>query len=141
MITNDHALERGNLLAGLSERRFGFSVGIILTIVALWPLWYRGPIRPIPGSIAAVLLLLALLRPVWLHWPMIVWVWVTGKVALLVNWLVLAVAFYVVITPLALFFRLTGRDPMRRRFDKNAKTYWIAREDAEPPAKRMRFQF
>lgn len=141
MITNDHALERGNLLAGLSERRFGLSVGVILSIVALWPLWYQGSIRPIPGSIAAVLLVLALLRPVWLHWPMIAWVWLTGKVALLVNWLVLAVAFYLVITPLALFFRLTGRDPMRRRWQKDAKSYWVAREDAEPPAKRMRFQF
>lgn len=141
MITNDHALERSNLLHGLSERRFGLSVGVILSIVALWPLWRSGSIRPIPGTIAVTLLALALLRPAWLHWPMVGWVWLTGKAALTINWVVLAVAFYVVITPLALLFKITGRDPMRRRFDKAAKTYWIPREDSEPPAKRMRFQF
>ena len=32
------------------------------------------------------------------------------------------------IAPLGLLFRIFGRDPLYRRFDRSASSYWIARE-------------
>jgi Saxitoxin biosynthesis operon protein SxtJ len=39
----------------------------------------------------------------------------------------LAIIFYLVLTPLGLVFRLLGRDPLERRFEPEAETYWVAR--------------
>jgi Saxitoxin biosynthesis operon protein SxtJ len=38
--------------------------------------------------------------------------------------LILGVLFFGLITPVGLFFKLTGRDTMHRRFDPNASSYW-----------------
>ena len=42
--------------------------------------------------------------------------------------IVIDLLFYVIITPLALIMRATGRDLLRVRFDPEAKSYWIERE-------------
>jgi hypothetical protein len=39
--------------------------------------------------------------------------------------IIMAVVYFVVITPVAFIMRLIGRDPMARRFDPNAKSYRI----------------
>ncbi|MCC7146908.1 MAG: hypothetical protein IT443_10730 [Phycisphaeraceae bacterium] len=47
-----------------------------------------------------------------------------------VTVVVLAVVYYGVVTPIGLAMRMVGYDPMRRRSDKQAKTYWMARPAA-----------
>jgi Saxitoxin biosynthesis operon protein SxtJ len=44
-----------------------------------------------------------------------------------VTHVVMAFIFYLVVTPLAAIMKLRGRDPMERRFDRTAKTYWKTR--------------
>jgi len=44
--------------------------------------------------------------------------------------------YYGVLTPIALLLRLRGHDPMRRRFDPDAKTYW---QPHKPPTDRSRY--
>ncbi|MGH7174054.1 MAG: SxtJ family membrane protein [Gemmataceae bacterium] len=50
------------------------------------------------------------------------------------NWLVshviLALLYYCVFTPIALFFKLIGRDPLQRRFDRERASYWAAKPQA-----------
>jgi hypothetical protein len=58
-----------------------------------------------------------------------------------VNPLVMAVMYFVVITPVALLMRRSGKDPLRLRADGEAKTYWIMREDAERRPTAMTRQF
>jgi len=48
-------------------------------------------------------------------------------IGLLVSFVLLAAFFFLLLTPIGLLFRLLGRDPLRRRFDSNANTYWIVR--------------
>ena len=42
----------------------------------------------------------------------------------------MAIVFYVVLTPVGLIFRAIGRDPLHRRFEPTASTYWVPREPA-----------
>lgn len=42
--------------------------------------------------------------------------------------LLLGMVFYFVITPIGLFMRLIGKDPMERKIDKEATTYWNDKE-------------
>jgi hypothetical protein len=44
-----------------------------------------------------------------------------------VSHLVLALLFYGVLTPLGLFFRAIGRDPLSRNYDLEAVSYWLPR--------------
>ena len=50
-------------------------------------------------------------------------------VAFPIRWIVsqiaLALLFYLVFTPLGLYFRLKGRDPLDRQFDPDKDSYWI----------------
>jgi hypothetical protein len=42
--------------------------------------------------------------------------------------LILGVFFYLVLTPSGLVMRLLGKDPLRRRIERSAKSYWIRKE-------------
>ncbi|MCE5277772.1 MAG: hypothetical protein ABFD92_15710 [Planctomycetaceae bacterium] len=48
-----------------------------------------------------------------------------------VSTAVLAAVYFLVLTPIGLLMRLLGRDPMCRRFDRSAPTYWRAHAGAE----------
>jgi Na+/proline symporter len=56
------------------------------------------------------------------------WMYVTFPIAWTVSHVLLGLVYFVVATPVALLMRLLGRDSMNRRFDRSAKTYWIARQ-------------
>lgn len=51
----------------------------------------------------------------------------------LVSTLVLTLVYLLVFTPVALVFRLRGRDVLHRRFDKTADSYWVKHECHENP--------
>jgi hypothetical protein len=55
------------------------------------------------------------------------WMYAAAPVGWTVSHLVLAIVYYGVVTPLGLIMRLLGHDPMRRRFDRSAESYWIER--------------
>ena len=43
-----------------------------------------------------------------------------------------------VLTPIGLVMRWSGRDPMRRRFEREAKSYWVVRKRDEEPSRYFR---
>ncbi len=49
---------------------------------------------------------------------------VTAPLVLLIHDLVLSLAFFVVVVPVGLIFRLFGRDPLQLKIDRGAGTYW-----------------
>ena len=53
-----------------------------------------------------------------------------------VSFIVLALFYFLLITPIALAFRLAGRDPLNRRFEQDTDTYWIKRH---PPDRLDRY--
>ncbi|MDX2150924.1 MAG: SxtJ family membrane protein, partial [Bryobacteraceae bacterium] len=46
----------------------------------------------------------------------------------LVSPVILAILFYGCITPIGYLMRLTGKDPLRLRFESDRQSYWIARD-------------
>ncbi|MGH9200722.1 MAG: SxtJ family membrane protein [Vicinamibacterales bacterium] len=98
------------------ERSFGISVGSVLLLIAAALVW-RGRIRSaeIVGGVGAVLLVLGLTYPTLLKWPSAVW-WKFAMVLGYVNSrIILTAAFAIILTPLGLMWRLTGRDPLSLR--------------------------
>jgi len=44
--------------------------------------------------------------------------------------ILLSAVFYVLFVPVGLFMKLIGRDPLDRKIDRSAETYWKEREQA-----------
>jgi len=107
------------------ERSFGLSVGTVLILIAAFLAW-RGRIATaeIVGGIGATLVVLGYLQPRLLKWPSAVW-W---KFALALGYVnarvILSIAFFLVLTPIGLIWRLIGRDPLVRK--RSSWTGWTA---------------
>lgn len=65
---------------------------------------------------------------------------VTYPLGLVVSTVVLGGIYYGVLTPIGLLLRLGRYDPLQRRFDRKAATYWQLRADRRDPASYFRQQ-
>jgi hypothetical protein len=63
---------------------------------------------------------------------------ITYPIGWLVSQLVLGAIYFGVFTPIALVFRLLGRDALQRRFEPEASTYWQSRPPAPEPGRYLR---
>jgi hypothetical protein len=102
--------------------------------IAAW-MYLRHGTGPWPTTLAALAVGLGipglafpmLLKPVYVGWMAAAF-----PIGWTVSHVLLGVIFYGIVTPIGLLLRLLGRDPMNRKFDPQAKTYWIEHESAEP---------
>jgi len=53
----------------------------------------------------------------------------TLPIGYVLSHIVLGVVFYGLLTPIGLAMRAVGLDPMHRKIDRSAKSYWIARAE------------
>jgi hypothetical protein len=97
------------------ERSFGVSVGAVLCAIALVLVWRGRVIRAEwVGGVGVVLLVFGAVRPSLLKWPSAAW-WRFAKALGYINArILLSVLFGLVLTPLGLLWRLTGKDPLSR---------------------------
>ena len=56
---------------------------------------------------------------------------ITAPIGFVLSYVILGVLFYLLITPMALVLRLVGYDPLKRKFEREAETYWV---EVEPRA-------
>ena len=126
---------------GSSNRTFGFVIAAALLIVSLWLLRDAGGIRWWLTGIAGVVAALAILRPATLAPFNRVWTLFSLLLNRITSPLVMAAMFYGVITPAGLILRALGKDPLKRAFDPDAQSYWVARESPGPERDTMRNQF
>lgn len=52
----------------------------------------------------------------------------TFPIGFVVSYLILAIVYYLVLTPTGIVMRLFGYDPMNRHFDVSTDTYWCPRK-------------
>jgi len=53
------------------------------------------------------------------------WMYLAYPIGLAVSTAMLAIVYYLVFAPIGLALRAFGHDPLRRRADPSAKSYWI----------------
>jgi len=106
-----------------------------------WLACWQGLLRqPRHMSIAACFILLAIgvgglglvspqrLRPVFVGWMILVY-----PLNYVLSHLVLGLVLYGLFTPLAILFRLLGRDVLQRRFRPEEKSYWATKPKVTEP--------
>ena len=116
-------------------RDFGLIALIMLNLIALFLLW----LDRISGNgylifaAAGILIYLSgkistkLIKPVFLGMVVL-----TFPIGWIVSHLAMAFFYYSIITGIGLFFRLLNRDPLFRKYDPNASTYWLASKNKRP---------
>ena len=55
-------------------------------------------------------------------------IYLTLPIGFVLSYLILGVVYYGVLTPIGLLMRLLGHDPLNRRFDADAESYWVVRK-------------
>ena len=74
------------------------------------------------GSLAGSLTIPQALRPLYVTLTAI-----SLPIGFVVSHVLMAAIFYGLLTPIAVFFRIVGRDALQRRLEPSAQTYWQAR--------------
>ena len=121
-------------------RQFGLMVGGIFLFIGLWPLvWRQEAMRTwvvVPGALLAAV---GLVMPGVLKHVYRGWMWVGHVMGWVNTRIILGILFYGMLTPMGVFMKLTGRDPMRRKLEPDAKTYRVICQPR--PASHMKNMF
>ena len=121
-------------------RSFGLIVGGIFALIGIWPVIWRGqPPRLWSLLLGGVLLALALAWPRSLTQVYRLWMRVGEVLGWINTRIILGALFYLLFTPLGVYMRLRGKDPMRRTWAPEAESYRVVRQPR--PAAHMRHQF
>jgi hypothetical protein len=127
-----------------SDRAFGCTVGGILITISAIKAFVAGAVLPIVCLIfvtGAVLVLLGIIAPSRLSTLHKFWLKIGAVIGKAVNPVILALLFFLVVTPMSLVVRIVGKRPLRLAPDRTAATYWIERVPSTSAASSMRRQF
>ena len=120
-----------------SNRSFGILFSIVFAAIAFWPLLNLGEIRIWSVIVSSIFLLLGLINSKLLYPLNLIWVKFGELIGKIVAPLVMALIFFIILTPIGLFLRLIGKDLLNIKLNNN-KTYWIKR-DKKPGSMKRQF--
>ena len=113
--------------------RFGAALGVSFAVVGSVAQWRFGAPQVAAGVwligaavTVAYFAVSAVRKPVYQGWS-----WAAMAVGWTVSLAVLALTYYLVLTPIALVMRMTGYDPLPRKWNQSATTYWTPRKPRE----------
>jgi len=111
-----------------SNRSFGLVFFTVFFIVSLWPLIQDNQIRIWALIISFVFLFLGLINSNLLSPLNKIWFKFGILLGAIIAPIVMAFIFFAVVTPIALFVRIIGKDLLRQKYKKNNKSYWIKKD-------------
>ncbi len=106
------------------DRSFGWTVGGVFAVLGALLLWrHRTAAGAVFGALGGILLLLAAAAPGLLATPHRGWLAFAKLLGRVNSAVFLFLTFFLVLTPLAFFLRLFGRDELRRRGPAPSSTW------------------
>jgi hypothetical protein len=121
-----------------SDRSFGLVFAAVFGVVALLPLIHGNSVRVWAIVPAALFLAVSMLRPTLLAPLNRLWFRFGLALGAVMTPVAMALLFVVAVIPTGLVLKLLRKDPLQRRLDRDAETYWERREAQPGP---MREQF
>ncbi len=89
----------------------------------------RQPLAAIFALLALVSAGLGLIWPQGNRWIYVGLALITFPIGFVLSYVIMGTLFYLVITPIGVLLRVLGKNPLERRLDPEAQTYWV---DARP---------
>lgn len=121
-----------------SERNFGLTFAIIFLVIGLYPMLEGEFPRIWALFFALSFVVLAFLTPKVLSTPNMMWFKLGTSLGAIIAPIIMTVVYLIAVAPVGIIARLMGKDLIKQKLDKNAKSYWIKRNQ---PVGSMRNQF
>ena len=135
------SFERQEQVLGPSNRSLGLTFAAVFVLIGLSPLLRGSGVHIWSIGVASAFAIVALLVPQALGPLNRAWTWLGLLLHSVVSPIMLGIMFFLVITPMGLVMSAMGKDPLRRRFDSEADSYWIRRQPPGPDPKDLPEQF
>jgi len=113
-----------------TNRSFGIVFSIVFLLVALYPIINSEGLRIWALIISAIFLLLAFIAPNTLSLPNKFWFKFGILLGSIIAPIVMLLVYFLTVLPTGLIMRLLGKDLLKQKLDKNAKSYWIERTES-----------
>jgi peptidoglycan/LPS O-acetylase OafA/YrhL len=119
-------------------RKFGILFAAISLVIGGFMVWKGRQLYWVPFGLAGVftvggLWLQSVLRPFYIVWM---------RFAAFLGWVntrvLLTVFYFVILTPAGIVMKLLGKNPLERRIDRSAGTYWVKLEPG--PKDKQRYE-
>ena len=111
-------------------RRFGLLFFAVLGLMTLYTGWRHSVVWTWTGGAAVLFLMLALVRPAVLMTMYRAWMALSTVLGWVNTRIILAIAFFLILTPTAVALRLFRQDVLGQRLDRAATSYWLPRKSA-----------
>ena len=111
-----------------SNRSFGLLFFVFFLVISLWPFTKKIEINLYLISIAFIFLVLGLLNSKILSPLNKAWIKLGEILGRIVAPVVMAIVYFIILTPISLLVRLFGKDLIGMKFSNDIKSYWIKRK-------------
>lgn len=138
--THESYRER-EVIKGSSNRSFGIVFAAVFAIIGAFPLISGDLPRVWALIISGIFLVLAFGAPKLLAPFNRLWMLFGLMLHRIVNPLVMALLFFLVVTPIGLMMRLAGKRPLHLEIEPDSDSYWILRDPPGPKPETMKQQF
>ncbi len=119
---------------------FGALLAVFLGLIGTLAWWRTGSTTPrnILGGIGLAVAAVYYAVPQFRRSIFLIWMAVVYPIGWAVSHLLLAATYYLVLTPIGWIMRAFGRDPMQRKFDRGAASYWVEHDPGSDSARYFR---
>ena len=117
-----------------SNRSFGVVFFIVFLLIATYPLINNGELRVWSLVLSLAFLILGLLNSKILYPLNKIWFKFGLLLGKLVSPLIMAIIFFLVVTPIGILMRILNKDLLNLKFNKS-KSYWIEKNEQKSKMK------
>ena len=121
-----------------SNRNFGIVFFLVFLIISLYPLILNEDLAKWPLVISIIFLALALINSKILTPLNRLWFKFGIFLGRIISPIIMALIFFLVVTPIGLVMRLLRKDLLNLKYNKKNKSYWIEKNG---PKSKMKNQF
>ena len=111
-----------------SNKSFGLIFFVVLLIIGLWPLKNGENLNFYFITISIIFLILGLINSKLLTPLNKSWIKLGEILGIIIAPIVMALVYFVILTPVSFFVRIFGKDLLSLKLLKEKETYWIERK-------------
>tara|TARA_E500000075_G_C6892125_1_gene270044 strand:+ start:180 stop:560 length:381 start_codon:yes stop_codon:yes gene_type:complete len=111
-----------------TNRSFGLLFFIVFFILGIWPLKNGANLNIYLISISGIFLILGLVNSKLLSPLNKSWIKLGAVLGMIIAPIVMAIVYFIFLTPISFLVRLVGKDLLSLKFNKKKNTYWIIRK-------------
>ena len=112
----------------LAEKKFGILFGLIFLIIYFWPVLSGSSFKVWPLIISIIFFTITYIKPIIFKPFNIAWIKFGEILGLIIAPVVMALVYFMILTPVSLIVRIFGKDLLGLKFSKKQDTYWIKRK-------------